>query len=89
MVGLDGVHRNLVYSAHHGVAIRWRGPPSFTDKSQEKQLERVKRKFGTHRAARGLYVASINDDAVIFVTQVLSCKLLRKCQLYYFICDSN
>jgi hypothetical protein len=33
----------------------------------------------THRGACSLDVASINDDTVRFATQVLACKLLRKC----------
>jgi hypothetical protein len=54
--------------------------PLFTDKTQEKSLaERMKEKYGTFRGAHGLDVASINDDTVRFATQVLACKLLRKC----------
>jgi hypothetical protein len=33
-----------------------------------------------HRGVCGLDVASICDPTVRFVTQVLACKLLRKCQ---------
>jgi hypothetical protein len=34
----------------------------------------------TFRGACGLDVASINDDTVWFMMQVLACKLLRKCR---------
>jgi len=54
--------------------------PLFTEKDNEKALsERIKEKYGTYRGARGIDVASINDDIIRFVTQVLACKLLRKC----------
>jgi hypothetical protein len=39
----------------------------------------MKEKYGMHRGECGLDIASINDDIVIFVMQVLACKLLRKC----------
>jgi hypothetical protein len=54
--------------------------PLFTDKAHEKALEeRMKEKYGTFRGAHGLDVANINDDIVRFATQVLACKLPRKC----------
>jgi hypothetical protein len=39
----------------------------------------MKEKFQTFRGKRGLDVKSINDKNVRFVTQVLACKMLRKC----------
>jgi hypothetical protein len=39
----------------------------------------MKEKFDTFRGKRGLDVKNINDKNVRFVTQVLACKLLRKC----------
>jgi hypothetical protein len=54
--------------------------PLFMDKTQEKALaERMKEKYGTHRAVHGLDVARINDDSFSFVTKVLACKLIKKC----------
>jgi hypothetical protein len=55
--------------------------PLFTDKSNEKALsERMKEKFNTHKVVCGLDIESINEDCVRFVKQVMSYKLLRKCQ---------
>jgi len=39
----------------------------------------MEEKYGTHRGAHIFDIANINDDTVIFATQVLACKLLRKC----------
>jgi hypothetical protein len=53
----------------------------FSDKKNEKALsESMKEKFHTFRGQHSLDVASICDPTVRFVTQVLACKLLRKCQ---------
>jgi hypothetical protein len=49
-------------------------------RSGEKALsESMKEKFNTFRGKRGLDVTNISDDVVRFATQVLACKLLRKC----------
>jgi hypothetical protein len=54
--------------------------PLFTNKSNEKPLsEKMKEKFGTLIGVHRLDVASISDDYVKFVMQVLYCKSLRKC----------
>jgi hypothetical protein len=62
----------------------WEDPlPMFTDETHEKELvERMKEKYGMHKGACGLDVERINDDYVNFLTQVLDCKLLRKCHKY-------
>jgi hypothetical protein len=52
----------------------------FTNKVGEKALsENMKDKFNTFRGKRGLDITNISDDVVRFATQVLACKLLRKC----------
>jgi hypothetical protein len=53
----------------------------FSDKNNEKTLsESMIEKFHTHIGVCGLDVESICDPTMRFVTQVLACKLLRKCQ---------
>jgi hypothetical protein len=55
--------------------------PLFTNNLNEKSLsERMKDNFDTYRRSQGLNVVIINDECVRFVTQVLNCKLLRKCR---------
>jgi hypothetical protein len=52
----------------------------FTDKSKEKSLEeKMEDKYETHRGMHSFDIASINDDTVRFVIQVLACKFLREC----------
>jgi hypothetical protein len=64
-----------------GLPTQGEGPfPLFMGKANEKALlERIKEKYGTYRGMCGLDVVSINDYTVRFVSQVLACKLLRKC----------
>jgi hypothetical protein len=45
----------------------------------ERQSEAMKEKFNTFKGKRGLDVANISDDVVLFVKRVLACKYLRKC----------
>jgi hypothetical protein len=55
----------------------------FFDKKNEKTLSKSMREmFHTHREQRGLDVTGICDLKIRFVTQVLACKLLRKCIKY-------
>jgi hypothetical protein len=57
--------------------------PLFTDKSKDKSLsKKMKYKYDTHRGARSLNIASINDDTIRFTMHVLVCMLLRKCHKY-------
>jgi hypothetical protein len=53
----------------------------FAKKVGEKALSKsMKDNFNTFRENQGLDVASISDYLVRFETQVLACKLLRKCR---------
>jgi hypothetical protein len=40
----------------------------------------MKEKYGKYRGVHGLNVAKITNDTIRFVTQVMTCKLLRKCR---------
>jgi hypothetical protein len=53
--------------------------PDFTHKSNTKSLSnRMKENFDMFRGECGLNVASINDECIRFMMQMLDCKLLRK-----------
>jgi hypothetical protein len=81
MAGQSCVDRYTVDCMDHRLPTQGEDPfPLFTDKANEKELsERIKEKYGTYRGACGIDVASITDDTIRFATQVLACKLLRKC----------
>ena len=50
------------------------------DKSKEKVLaEEMKKKYGTTRGTRGIIIKWINNPATQLGTNILACKLLRKC----------
>jgi hypothetical protein len=49
------------------------------DKKKQKAIaEEVKDQFGTDKGSRGMIIKSINDPSKIFMTNMISCKLLRK-----------
>jgi hypothetical protein len=51
------------------------------DKSKEKVLtEEMKKKYGTARGTRGIIIKWINNAATQLGTNILACKLLRKCR---------
>jgi hypothetical protein len=52
----------------------------FDNKNEKILFESMEYKFHTLHRHHGLDVASIYDLGVRFATQVLSCKLLRKCK---------
>jgi len=50
------------------------------DKKKEKAIaEEVKDQFGTCKGSRGMIIKNINDPSIRFMTNMISCKLLRKC----------
>jgi hypothetical protein len=50
-------------------------------KSKEKALvEEMKKKYGTARGTRGIIIKQINNAVTQLGTNILACKLLRKCR---------
>jgi hypothetical protein len=42
--------------------------------------DEIKNKYGTDRGSRGMIIRQINEPTTKFVTKLMACKLLRKCQ---------
>jgi hypothetical protein len=56
-------------------------PEQYLDeKMKEKTIaEEVKSQFGTDRGNKGMIIKNINDPTTRFMTNMMDCKLLRKC----------
>jgi hypothetical protein len=57
-------------------------PEDYLDnKARDKEIaEEVKAQFRTNRGTRGIIIKDINDPATKFSTNLMACKLLRKCR---------
>jgi hypothetical protein len=51
------------------------------EKTKEKELvEEMKKKYSTERGSRGIIIWRISDVATRMATEIMACKLLRKCR---------
>ena len=41
--------------------------------------DEIKKKYGTNRGSKGIIIRQINEPTTKFVTNIMACKLLRKC----------